>query len=121
MTLKVTQLKTLHHGRHQSATFHNDNTSFVKVIKTTQKAVNENEDFHFDVTSEFGDDFPVWLTVLATENETESELTMVPSGITTVIEDEEALDGEFKLVSQECEVWNVDMDTMLDYNFQQSS
>ena len=121
MTLKVTQLKILHHGRHQSATFHNDNTAFFKIHKTTEKPVSTPVDFHFDVTSEFGDDFPVWLTVLATENETWSELTMIPSGITTILEDEEALDGEFKLVSQECEVWNVDMDTMLDYNFQQSS
>jgi hypothetical protein len=92
--------------------FTNDNTAFFKIHKETAQPVDENVAFHFDVTSEFGDDVPVWLTVVTGSSTTWSELTMIPTGLTEINEDLDNLSGIWVLNKISCSVWDVDPDTL---------
>ena len=92
-------------------TFVNDNTSFIKIHKETAKPVGEEVTFHFDVNPSQGDNFEQWLTVLKDSSSTWGELTMVPTGITSIIEDPDMQDG-YKLDHVQCSVWDVDPITL---------
>ena len=83
--------------------FINDNTAFVKIIKTTTKPVASNESIDFTITPSVGNTIPETLTVLQTESTTMSDLIMVPTGSTDVEEDPLGNDL-FKLTSVACAI-----------------